>query len=66
MIDLAIILLIAVGGPLLIWWGIRSETNDTPVTDRRSAEQAVRADTSTERDAQRETRAEHDPDETRL
>jgi len=61
-IDLVIILLIAVGGPLLIWWVIRSETDDTRITDRRSAEQAVRADRRTERDAQ----TERDTDETRL
>jgi hypothetical protein len=66
MIDLVIILLIAVGGPLLIWWGVRSETDDSRITDRRSAERAVRADTGSERDGQRGTRAERDTDETRL
>ena len=66
MIDLVIILLLAVGVPLLIWVGVRSETDDSQVTDRRSAEQAVRADTGRDRDEQRETRAERDTDETRL
>jgi hypothetical protein len=65
MIDLVIILLIAVGGPLLIWWGVRSETDNGQITDRRSAERAVRTDTGSERDG-RETRAERDTDETRL
>ena len=66
MIELFVVLLIAVGGPLLLWWAIRSETDDNRVTDRRSAERAVRTDTNTERDAQRDGRTEREPDETRL
>ena len=66
MFELLVVLLIAVGGPLLLWWAIRSETDDSRVTDRQVAERAVRADRSTERDAQRDTRTERDPDETRL
>jgi len=60
-IELLVVLLIAVGGPLLFWLAIRSETDDNRVTDRKAAEQAVRADTNTERDPQRDTRTERDP-----
>ncbi|MFD1640846.1 hypothetical protein [Halohasta litorea] len=66
MIELLVILLFAVGGPLLLWWAIRSETDDNRVTDRQAAERAVRADTSTERDGQRNTPTESGSDETRL
>ncbi|MEA1932184.1 MAG: hypothetical protein U9O06_11640 [Euryarchaeota archaeon] len=66
MIELLVILLFAVGGPLLLWWAIRSETDDNRVTGRQAAERAVRADTSTERDEQRNTPTESGSDETRL
>ena len=66
MVELLVVLLIAVGGPLVLWWAIRSGTDDNRVTDRGAAERAARADTDRKRDPQRDGRAERDPDETRL
>jgi len=38
-------LLLAVGGPVVLWWLVESETDDTRVVDRKTAERTARADT---------------------
>ncbi|SEN22247.1 hypothetical protein SAMN05216388_100291 [Halorientalis persicus] len=62
-----VFLLVAIGAPVLLWLLIESETDDPDVMDRRSAEEAARADSRTATDRRestgREQRARQDTDD---